>query len=443
MKFKESETLELKKSTSELKEAVIAVAAILNKRGQGKIYFGIKNDGCIIGQDIGESTVREVSQAITDNIEPKIFPKITVQKIKGKLCITVIFSGSSRPYFAFGRAYMRVGDENKQLTARELEKLILQKHKETIEWEKENSNRKITEVDSTALRTYINKANEAGRINYKFDNVRNVLRKLGLFAGNKLLKAAEILFCNHNSLEVQAAVFAGADKLTFLDIKKFEGNIFELLGKSEKYITERMNWRVQFGKLEREEIPEVPVKAIREALVNSLCHRDYANPKGNEVAIFKDRIEIYNPGDFPEGYTPEDFIKGKERSILRNPLIAETIYKSKDIEKWGSGLRRIYDECRASKVVVEFNVLKSGFLVLFHRKLEWAGRKDEGVSEGVSGGVNLIIEYVRNNPGKRAPYIAKALGVPLKTLERWLKKAKAEGKIKYEGSAKIGGYYVK
>ncbi|MBA3066355.1 transcriptional regulator [bacterium] len=443
MKYKESETVELKKSTAELKEAVIAIAAMLNKHGKGRVYFGIKNDGSIIGQDIGENTIREVSQTITDNIEPRIFPKITAQKIKGRGCITVVFSGSAMPYFAYGRAYMRVGDENKQLTVRELEKLILKKHKESIDWEKQYSNKKIYEINARVLRNYISRANTAGRINFKFDNTKNVLRKLGLLSGNKLLKAAEILFCNSNSLEIQAAVFAGIDKITFLDIKKFEGNIFELLKESEKYISERINWRVQFGKLEREEIPEVPVKAVREALVNSLCHRDYANPKGNEIAIFKDRIEIYNPGDFPEGYVPEDFIKGKERSILRNPLIAETVYKSKDIEKWGSGLKRIYDECKAVRVPVEFEVLKSGFLVVFRRKPEWAARKGEGVNEGVNEGVSSVIEYIRQNPGKRAPYIAQALNVPLKTLERWLKKIKFEGKIRYKGSAKTGGYYIK
>ena len=367
MKYKESETVEFKKSTAELKEAVIAIAAILNKHGKGKIYFGIKNDGSVIGQDIGENTVREISQMITDNIEPKIFPKITVQKIKGRECMAVMFSGSAMPYFAYGRAYMRVGDENKQLTSREMERIFLNKQREASHWETQRSDKKISDVNVKVLKSYIHKANEAGRIDFKFDNARNVLRKLGLLHGTKLLRAGEVLFSNRNSLEVQAAVFAGIDKLTFLDINKFESNIFELLDKSEKYITQRINWRVQFGRMERKEIPEVPVKAIREALVNSLCHRDYTNPKGNEVAIFKDRIEIYNPGDFPEGYTPEDFIKGKERSMPRNPLIAETLYKSKEIEKWGSGLKRIYDECKANKVRVEFEVLKSGFLVTFYR----------------------------------------------------------------------------
>ena len=102
------------------------------------------------------------------------------------------------------------------------------------------------------------------------------------------MNACEVLFCDTNPLEVQAAVFAGTDKLTFFDIKRFQGTIFHMLEKSEQYISEHINWRVKFGKMKREEVPEIPVKAIREALVNSFCHRDYTVPKGNEIAIFKD-----------------------------------------------------------------------------------------------------------------------------------------------------------
>ena len=76
MKFEESETLEFKKSTSELKEAVISIGAILNKHQKGKLYFGIKNDGTVIGHGIGKKTLRDISKTISDHIEPKIFPKI-------------------------------------------------------------------------------------------------------------------------------------------------------------------------------------------------------------------------------------------------------------------------------------------------------------------------------------------------------------------------------
>lgn len=95
---------------------------------------------------------------------------------------------------------------------------------------------------------------------------------------------------------------------------------------------------------------------------------------------------IYNPGQFPEGYTPKDFIKGAERSIPKNPLLANTLYLSKDIERWGSGLKRIYDACRVEKVKVEFKELKSGFLVVFYRK-EWENAEKK-INDGVVGRVN-------------------------------------------------------
>jgi predicted HTH transcriptional regulator len=109
------------------------------------------------------------------------------------------------------------------------------------------------------------------------------------------------------SAAVQAAVFAGTSKRTFLDMKQFKGTAFELLENSETYLKEHMDWRVKFGALEREEVPDIPVDALREALVNSICHRDYRNPKGNEVAIFKDRVEIYNPGTFPPGHSGDSY----------------------------------------------------------------------------------------------------------------------------------------
>ena len=107
-----------------------------------------------------------------------------------------------------------------------------------------------------------------------------------------MIKATEVLFCNDNSMEIQAAVFAGTDKITFLDIKKFKGNIFSLRRQAEAYIQEHIKWRADLSESRRKEIPEIPVRAFSEAIGNSLCHRDYTNPKGNEVAIFKDRVGV-------------------------------------------------------------------------------------------------------------------------------------------------------
>src|SRR3989344_6973987 len=183
--LRENEYIELKKSTSELKEAIISIVAILNKNRKGELYFGIKNDGSVIVQDISEKTLRDISKAISDNIEPKLYPEIKTETIESRKCIRVNFSGENLPYFAFGRVYMRVADEDKQLSAPELRKLILKFPEHA--WESQISGKKVEDVNREALRKFIQKANEVRRINFKFTNVKDVLIKLHLVKDEKLL----------------------------------------------------------------------------------------------------------------------------------------------------------------------------------------------------------------------------------------------------------------
>ena len=268
--FKESETTEFKKSTAELKEAVISVSAILNKHGRGEVYFGIKDDGTVVGQTVGRNTIKEVTQAIVDNLEPKIFPKVEAKKVQGRDCVAVEFDGPYRPYFAYGRAYMRVGESDKQLSIQEMEDQFIRKNK--FLWEEEISIKKLKDVNVRTLKAYMRKANEAKRVNFKYTNARATLNKLWLLRGSKLTKAAEVLFCDENSMEIQAAVFAGTDKLTFLDISQFKGNLFSLRRQGEAYIKEHIKWRAEMKESRRKEIPEIPVRAFSEAIGNSLCH---------------------------------------------------------------------------------------------------------------------------------------------------------------------------
>ncbi len=437
----ESETLELKRSTSELKEGVISVAAMLNKHGKGQLYFGIRNDGTTLGQTVSEQTLRDVSRALSEKIEPHIYPQVGRVRLSGKDCIKVQFSGNDIPYLAFGRGYIRVSDEDRQLSARELEKMFLRRSKDQTRWESELSQRKVSDVKASTIRRVVKKGRAVGRVNFKFGSVRGTLNKLKLLRNGRLLKAGEALFCNDNTLKIQAAVFAGTDKTTFLDIKQFEGTLFSLLDHAETYVKEHIDWRVKFGKLEREEIPEIPLDALREALVNSLCHRDFRTLKGNEVAIFKDRVEIYNPGDFPEGYTPEDFIKGEEHSIPRNPLIASVLFRTKDVEEWGSGLKRISKECAESGVRVAFKVLKSGFLVTFHR--EPAKDLSPSPREETRGKTrDRILFFIKRNPHLTIDRLAKLTGVSAKGVEWHIAKLKGDGRLRRSGSRKAGRWDI-
>src|SRR3990167_2661653 len=170
--MKESETLELKKSTSELKEAIISIVAILNKHQKVEVYFGVNPSGRVIGQTVTENTIREVSQTIAQNIEPKIFPMINEVTLEGKKCVHVEFSGDNVPYFAYGRAHIRVGDENRQLSAEEIKKMILETNKHRMAWDKEVCKEaKISDISTQKLKWFLKKAGK------HFDTVENSLKK--------------------------------------------------------------------------------------------------------------------------------------------------------------------------------------------------------------------------------------------------------------------------
>lgn len=351
----ETETLEFKRSTGELKEAVQSICAILNKHRHGELYFGVTADGIPVGQIVTEESLREVSQKIKNFIEPKIYPEISKVVIDGRECIYVRFEGDQVPYFAYGIARIRVADEDLIMSPEQITELLLSSGREGNRWESLVSNKMIDDVDEELLRKYTMQAHDVGRIAISYTDKKTVLNQLELTKGEALLNAGKALFSDDIVQDIQMAIFATEERLTFNDIQRYHGPVLRLVDIAEGYIKSNIHWRVEFtGELQRKEIPEIPVDAIREALINSFCHKDYASGQSNEVTIYRDRVEIYNPGAFPDGYEPQDFIVKSERPIRRNPIIARMLYYSKDIESFGTGLKRIAEACDAAGVQYEF-----------------------------------------------------------------------------------------
>ena len=440
---RETETIEYKKSTGELKEGIISIVAILNKHNGGELYFGIRNDGVVTGQDISDKTLRDISQAISNHIEPHIFPDVSNIVINDKDCIRVTFEGDNVPYYAYGRAYLRVADEDKVMSPQELESYILKKNENKSYWDSEASDKTIDDVDEKILIDYIVKANAAGRIGYGYTDKYDILKRLNLLNGDKITNAAKVMFCTDVNLEIQMATFATNERLTFLNIDRKSGTLTELVNIAESYIKNTINWRVEFdGSIQRKEIPEVPIEAVREVLVNSYCHKDYRSSQINEVAIYKNRIEIYNPGKFPDGFTPQDFIDQPERSIHRNPLLAQILYYPKDIENFGTGLRRIMTLCQEADVKVEFQMLKVGFAVVFYRfdkEVDFLGRVVSDIPDNIpdipdiNSREEIIIDYLKANTFITNKKVCELLSISTEAAKKFLQSMVKKGLIITEG----------
>jgi len=234
-------------------------------------------------------TLRDISQSIAAHIEPKIYPHITLEIIEDKKCIKVTFHGRETPYFAYGRAYIRVADEDRQLSAKELENIFLSKNRDKFSWEKVSSNLGPTDIDKSKLKSFITRA---GLI---WDSVTKVLEKLSLLKDKKILNDGVLFFAKHPALMLRCAFFSGTTSSMIIDRHDFEGDILHLIEEAQKYILKNINIGMRINGLERQDVPEISLEAMREAIINAFCHRDYHDPDHIHIAIFKNRVEIRNP----------------------------------------------------------------------------------------------------------------------------------------------------
>ena len=202
------------------------------------------------------------------------------------------------------------------------------------------------------------------------------------------------------------------------------------------------------GSLQRKEIPEIPMDAVREALFNSYCHRLYTSSQNNEITIYSNRVEIYNPGTFPEGHTPQDFIVGEERSIKRNPILAQLMYYTKDIESFGTGLKRIALACEETEVKLDFRLLKNGFAVVFYRSGEQFDTTEKVSDVVLNAATNVVLNKseqaalsnIMENPMTTAERLAELLSKSSRTAQRYLDSLQKKNVIRRVG-AKKGGHW--
>ena len=344
----ESETQEFKLTTGQRTEAVRSLCAFLNHRG-GRVLFGVDAQGHIVGQDVSDKTLVDVAHEMR-GLDPPALPgieRIALASGREVLAVTVE-RGARRPYTFRGEAYRRVGATNRQLTREEYGQVLLEQLHSTVRWESEPATGwTIADLDITEIVRTLEEAIRRGRADDPGTREPvEILRGLGLSKDGQILRAAVVLFARPDRLLpdypqclLRIARFKGADKTEFLDNRQFHGNAFDLLMRADRFLRDNLPvaGRVVPNLFERIDDPLYPPQALREAVANALCHRDYAIGGGSiGVAIYDDRLEITSSGTLHFGLTVEDLYRPHE-SLPWNPLTAGVFYRRGIIEAWGRG----------------------------------------------------------------------------------------------------------
>ncbi len=344
----ESETVEFKRTTGERREAARTICAMLNHRG-GRVIFGVEPSGRIIGQMVSDRTVEEVAQEVGE-IEPPVFPGIErVDVAEGRqLLVVTIQAGSGQPYAYRGHAYRRVGNTSRQLSREEYNRILLERLHSDQRWENRAATGwSMADLDAVEIIRTLEESIRRGRADDP--GIRDpveILRGMGLMKESQILRAAVVLFGKAERIEAElpqcllrVARFQGNDRTEFLDNRQFHGNVFDLLLKAERFLRENLPvaGRIQSNLFERVDDPLYPPVALREALANAFCHRDYSIGGGSvSLAVYDDRLEITSTGTLHFGLTPEALYLPHE-SLPWNPLLARVFYRRGIIEAWGRG----------------------------------------------------------------------------------------------------------
>jgi ATP-dependent DNA helicase RecG len=261
--------------------------------------------------------------------------------------LKLIAQGEGQQLEFNGRAYKRVGAADVRLERDEYEQILLTRSSAAYDRQPVPQAR-YTDLDEERIRWYLAQRAEKRGISAPGGPLPDLLLGLGAVverAGDLVPTCAGILFFGRDPQawiphsQVRVARFQGTSTTHFVDRADLSGTLPEMIDAAERFIRRNTRLAARVVGFRRREVTEYPYEAIREAVCNAVCHRDYRIEGASvRIMVFADRIEVNSPGGLPPGVTLANI---ERKHVLRNPLIANYLYDIFYIEKWGTGIARM------------------------------------------------------------------------------------------------------
>jgi len=340
---RESQELEFKQKPSESIGNSICSFANTNN---GIVLVGVSDKGEITG--CNKKHEQQIAN-IAHTCKPSIYPKIEKIKIDNKLVFVVKVKKSDSTYSCKNIAYKRVGTHDKPLSPEE----VIQHAKDSgkIRFDSQVcEGAGLEDIDKKKVEWYLKQRETARNISRKTKiPAKKLLQNIKALHNNQPTNAGILFFGKFPqkflpNARLRVVRFKGTKVIhPTLDTANCEGTIWEMISTAEDFI--RKNIRLLGTRTERsfrrEDKFEYPIRALREAIINALIHRNYFETGDVRIFIFDNRVEIINPGTFPKGVTPKN-----PRHKPVNEILCQLIYDVGFIEKYGSGIYMMRELCK-------------------------------------------------------------------------------------------------
>lgn len=344
----ENNTTEFKERLDQ--EAIETASAFANTSG-GSILIGVSDDREITGITIGKETLRDAANRIVQAIDPRVMLEVESLDVEGRSVLLVHITESSiKPVSVKGICYKRVGNSNRVMSPQEIAQMHLKSVGQT--WDQlAIVSARSDDIDEQNIQWYLTQRETRRNVTqFQGMNTTDLLRNINCINDENTPTHAGILFFGKHpqrffqNAQLRVVKFRGTSVThPVIDRLDCSGTLWEIVINAEEFI--RKNIRLlslrNSKSFQRDDKFEYPIDALREAIINGLIHRNYQEPADVRVFIFDDRVEIINPGSFPEDVSPH---KPIHRPV--NPILSQLMYDVGFVERYGSGIIMMQRLCK-------------------------------------------------------------------------------------------------
>src|SRR6266496_4758633 len=451
----ESGTVEFKIKAPRPSELAERICGMANTRTGGTIIFGVEDEtGRVVGIAKPNETIDTVLRA-TRLIKPAVMllgPGSDVRLIDGRTVVVIqVPSNNGTLYEAGAGCWVRKGTHTIPMTTEEIE-AHLNTYGST-RWERALCPRAtLDDIDPDLVERYLTYRAERSRQKMRYTSREDLL--IGLECAARDQRTQEIrptnagmpMFGYDPQLQIpqsEVVCIRYADRLgvgKYVDRKNILGNLPELIDKTADFLKLHTQIGGEIRGFKRIDLPEYPIEALREAVVNAVVHRDYSRI-GETIRVFfySDRVEVHSPGLLLPGITPEDLAQMRVASNPRNPLIAQFL---RDIpgymERVGTGIRLMINEMRRLELPDPEFVEQHEFVVIFRN-----GKPlEEDQSEILNPRQVVGVEMIQKSGSISSTEYAAATGISESTALRDLRELVDRGILITRGKKKSLRYYL-
>ena len=434
MHFQESETVELKSVVvDDIKKEIIAFA---NCEG-GKLYIGVQDDGTVVGLDDPDGAALQISNMVRDAVKPDLTMFLHYETLNedGKQIIAIdVQRGTERPYYLARKGlrpegvFVRQGYSSVPASNTAIRRMI-----------KETDGDHFEEMRSLEQNlTFEAAKKEFSERNIRFGEAQ--MKTLGLMTHDGIYTNLGLLLSDQCVHTIKAAAFEGTTQNEFKDRREFSGSLFRQMNEVYDYIDFRNQTHSTFQKLRRIDRRDYPETAVREALLNSLVHREYSFRASTLISLYADRIEFTSIGGLVSGVTLKDVMMGI--SVCRNVKLANVFYRLELIEAYGTGILKIMEAYSGTGKEPQIETSDNAFKITLPNLNAHADQDDPDARQNGGSPEEAVIALAKKQNSFTRKDVEEELGISQSACGRMLKQMAQRGQIIQEGKGRNTHYLL-